>query len=200
MCHIRLTAVLCKCLEKEEKKKKGGGGGHNLARLRRCRSHGNQRETWARFQIGNETVAPLGHSCASNNICSFLRISRAEMLVLECRVSWINDFPLVLVHREEEEEGGREEEADWQKCVMLCEESLRIWRCLNKYADAWLSAHCKLLRSETAVPHLNPGEFSLKQQVGFNIVSNVGKIRHTATWFQICLLKGSFCYFGCDKV
>lgn len=29
------------------------------------------------------------------------------------------------------------------------------------------------------MPHLNPGEFSLKQQVGFNIVPNVGKIRHT---------------------
>lgn len=60
--------------KRREKKKKGGGGSHNLARLRRCRSHGNQRETWARFQIGNETVAPLGHSCASNNISSFLRI------------------------------------------------------------------------------------------------------------------------------
>lgn len=80
---------------------------------------------------------------------------------------------------------------------MLCEESLRIWKCLNKYADAWLSAHCKLLRSETAVPHLNPGEFSLIQQVGFNIVPNVGKIRHTAITHDsksVCL-KGHFVIF-----
>lgn len=71
--------------------------------------------------------------------------------------------------------GLGEEEADWQQHVILCKESLRIWSCLNEYADARHSADCKLLSlgSGTAVPDLNRGGFNLTPQVRFNFIFNV---------------------------
>lgn len=59
------TAVFCKCLQKVTAITSPGWDTVDAMEMR---------ELWVQFQIGNENVAPLGHSCVSNNISSFLWI------------------------------------------------------------------------------------------------------------------------------